>query len=387
LSQEAIAYLNEVLDLLEQHSVRRKIIDWERLRGNMLALAENAHSIPEIYPVIRKALASLGDHHSFFVSPNEVSRFEEGALKNVGILAIYSEGTVVGVGEGSPAERAGVQIGDVLETINRTEIAAIGAEAFKDALQESSSVTLTLKRVGQVQPYTVVLEATRYPIVAKPQGRRFAPEIGYVDLPGIVGSDELLYEYAATLQELIRLLDQVPVRGWVVDLRRDTGGNMLPMLTGLGPLLGEGGLGAFVDQAGATIPWVCRDGQIWIGDWAWKKLDHPYIPRDPDVPVAILTSRLTASSGELVLLAFRGRVHTRTFGEETAGVPTGNQGTKLSDGAMVQLTVALGTDRTGRIYDAPVMPDEHVEADWSELGTEKDPVLVAAIDWLRDESR
>ena len=133
---------------------------------------------------------------------------EEGAFKNIGILAVYPEGTIVQVYEGSPAEQAGVQAGDVLETINHAEIAAIGAEAFKDALEESATVTLTLKRASYRQPSAVTLEAARYPLVAKPQGRRLAQDIGYLDLPGIVGSGEMLSVYTATLLLPLLVINQ-----------------------------------------------------------------------------------------------------------------------------------------------------------------------------------
>jgi C-terminal processing protease CtpA/Prc len=382
LSQEAITYLNEALDILERHSVKRNIIDWDALRSELLAGAESAQTTAETYPLIRKALASLGDHHSFFLAPDEVSRFEEGAFKNVGLLAVYPEGTIVQVYEGGPAAQAGVQAGDQLETINHVPVPLLGAEAFKDALQESSSVLLTLRRKYHPQPYTMTLEAVRYPIVAIPQGRLLAQSIGYLDLPGIVGSDEMLYAYTATLQNRIRDLDQAPLRGWVVDLRRNTGGNMISMLAGLGPILGEGELGAFVDPAGTTMIWSYHDGQIRIGEWAGIKYDNPYLPKHAHVPIAVLSSRLTTSSGELVLLAFRGRPQTRVFGEETAGVPTANKGIQLSDGAIIQLTIALGADRTGRTYDGPLTPDEFVEADWTQFGIDSDPVLTAAIDWL-----
>jgi C-terminal processing protease CtpA/Prc len=382
LSHEAIAYLNEVLDLLEQQSVKRTAIDWERLRNDLLTQASHVQTIRETYPIIQMALARLGDHHSFFVPPDAVSRFEEGVFHNIGILAVYPEGTIVCVYEGSPAEQAGVQAGDVLEAINHTELAMMGAEAFKDALEESATVTLTLKRADHQQPSVMTLEAASYLLVAKPQGRRLAQEVGYLDLPGIVGSDEMLSAYTATLHDLIRDLDHIPLHGVVVDLRRDTGGNMFPMLTGLGPILGEGELGAFVDLAGETMFWRYRDGQLYIGDWAGVKHDHPYLLKQSHAPVAVLTSRLTASSGELVLLAFRGRPHTRTFGEETYGIPTANQGMQLRDGAMIHLTMALGADRTGRTYDGPVVPDEYVETDWRRLGTERDPVLAEAVAWI-----
>jgi len=49
---------------------------------------------------------------------------------------------------------------------------------------------------------------------------------------GVVDSDATLYIHTATLQGMIREMDQMPLRSWVVDLRRNTSGNMFPMLTG-----------------------------------------------------------------------------------------------------------------------------------------------------------
>jgi Peptidase family S41 len=79
-----------------------------------------------------------------------------------------------------------------------------------------------------------------------PTGRQIARRIGALELPAIVGSTEQVQGYAASAQHMIRELDELGIDGWIVDLRRNTGGNMWPMLAGAGPILGEGELGAFV---------------------------------------------------------------------------------------------------------------------------------------------
>src|SRR5437899_12878929 len=48
---------------------------------------------------------------------------------------------------------------------------------------------------------------------------------------------------------------------------------------------------------------------------------------------AVLTDESTASVGEAVAVAFIGRSNTRSFGQPTAGVPTGNVVYHLADGA------------------------------------------------------
>jgi carboxyl-terminal processing protease len=99
--------------------------------------------------------------------------------------------------------------------------------------------------------------------------------------------------------------------------------------------------------------------------------------RRPWPPVVVLTSRLTSSSGEGVAMAFRGQPDSRSFGEPTAGVPTGNAGYPLSDRAELHLTEGIGVDRTGATYQTRIRPDRPVATDWTRYRTPADPVVQA----------
>ena len=76
------------------------------------------------------------------------------------------------------------------------------------------------------------------------------------------------------------------------------------------------------------------------------------------------------------------RPGARSFGEPTAGVPTGNSPHRLTDGAELHLTEAVGVDRTGRSHQTRIKPDQPVATDWTRYGSPADPVLQAAIAWL-----
>jgi carboxyl-terminal processing protease len=95
-----------------------------------------------------------------------------------------------------------------------------------------------------------------------------------------------------------------------------------------------------------------------------------------------LTGMKTASAGEAIVVAFRGRPDTRSFGLYTAGVPTGNEGFTLSDGAVIALTVGVNADRTGQTYDDRIYPDEWVD-EVQKLTIIIDEIIPQpAIDWL-----
>jgi C-terminal processing protease CtpA/Prc len=97
---------------------------------------------------------------------------------------------------------------------------------------------------------------------------------------------------------------------------------------------------------------------------------------------AVLIDRSTGSSGEAIAIAFRGRGHTRFFGEHTQGVSTVNTTILLSDGAELWLTIGVQADRYGKEYVNGFAPDEVLESAKHVMQPSSDPVVQAALSWL-----
>lgn len=203
--------------------------------------------------------------------------------------------------------------------------------------------------------------------------RLLEPGVGYARIPAFLAQDSAqLAAYAASTQSEIRRLGEPGPCAWVVDLRGNMGGNMWPMLASLGPILGNGTAGFFIGADGAT-PWGYTNGRAWEGSDTIVAVTNPR-PIGPAPVVAVLTDSLTASSGEAMAIAFRGRLGTRTFGGPTAGLTTANEVYDLPDGSLLAITVAVQADRDRREYHGPIEPDE----------TTADPVtLDQALAWLR----
>ncbi|GAB4044567.1 S41 family peptidase [Spirosoma jeollabukense] len=184
------------------------------------------------------------------------------------------------------------------------------------------------------------------------------PAIGYVKITGFTGSDAEATTFAQSIQSSIKQRDSDFIRGWIVDLRGNSGGNMWPMLAGIGPILGEGVVGYFIDPEGATSSWSYQKGVAKLDQTDRVKIDNPYTLHTVSPRVAVLTDRATASSGEAIAIAFKGRPATRSFGVNTCGVATANIDTLLSDGARLTLTQSTMADRSKRLYITSVQPDE-----------------------------
>ena len=210
----------------------------------------------------------------------------------------------------------------------------------------------------------------------EPVGRLLADRVGYVRVPTFGSFDlPVVNDFATRLQQVVREVDQGDPCGWIVDLRDNDGGNMWAMLTGIGPILGEGESGAFVDANGARSVWSYRGGEANIigGSRVVWSTEPAYQLTRPAPPVAVLINSITASSGEAIAVAFQGRPKTQTFGQPTRGLTTGNQPFFLSDGAMMNLTTVLYTDRLGRRYGGSVEPDHVVSGE---------QVMLSAQEWL-----
>jgi carboxyl-terminal processing protease len=393
---EAEAYLTGALDLVERHAVNRERIDWPALRAEAVAAAAGARAPAETYPAIEQALKRLGDRHSFLRRPEELARARGGARHGLGFTAAYPEGIVTLVFPDSPAGRAGVRERDAIEALNGLPLAAHDEARF-DAAIDGPRAELALRRPDG-ERLVAAIEAAAYPTDLFPDGRLLG-DVGYLELPIHLGRGEDAVEgaaageaYAAAAHRTVRELDPRATGGWIVDLRRNRGGDMWPMIVAAGPLIGEGDCCGFASSLGSQRI-AYRDGASWLDGGSYDatgfvpgvpqaRVAEPYRPATP-TRVAVLTSRYTGSSGEFVALCFRGRPGARSFGTPTAGVPTGNMTVPLSDGAMIMLTVCLGADRTGRTYDGPLAPDEAVEPAWTAFGTDRDPVIAAALAWLR----
>jgi carboxyl-terminal processing protease len=213
-----------------------------------------------------------------------------------------------------------------------------------------------------------------------PSGSLVEGRFAHVVVPQFISSDRAVVAgYATKLQDIVRTLDTPTTCGWVVDLRQNGGGNMWPMLAGLGPLLSMGTLGFFIGRGGESATWSYENGASRLGrNEASRVSAAPYHVRQTTPPIAVLMGASTVSSGEAIAIAFRGNPNTRSFGQHTRGLTTANSDFTLSDGAIIVLTQAIDADRSGQLYDDGVTPDVLTEA-------AEDGVPAAARRWLLDQ--
>jgi carboxyl-terminal processing protease len=183
-------------------------------------------------------------------------------------------------------------------------------------------------------------------------------KIGYIKIPGFGGfRDKRAQKFAQQIQDAIRELDKNNLKYWIVDLGDDTGGNMWPMLLGLGPILGDGIAGYSAGNNKTFRSWRYSQGSVFRDNDQMLKLNTPYKLRNKIEKLAVIISKHTASSGEATAVSFIGIRNSCLIGEPTYGVSTANASFKLSDGAMINITIGKFADRNKKTYGYSIRPD------------------------------
>jgi hypothetical protein len=345
MPDSVVAYLDSALSIMERNVIGGDTVDWDAFRARVHERAAGSEIPLDTYRALRWALRTLNPH-SFLQTGSE--RWQEEVERHPELA--------------QPAEQ-------------RTERPVLSPFSGRDT-----------PAGALLGPDGARLET---------DGARLQTDdaaIGYVGVPGFGGGH--LTAFADSIQTLIREQDAAGACGWVVDLRGNGGGNMWPMLAGLGPLVGEGRLGEFHSIDGVDGVWFHEAGVTGIdptnGDERVEiaRVTEPY-PLDGQPPVAVLFDRGTGSSGEAVAIAFIGRPGARSFGAPSYGFTTANDGFRMPDGANIVLTVGVNADRSGAPHPEALVPDERVEP-WPEgeipaepPPAEEDPQLQAALEWLR----
>lgn len=247
-------------------------------------------------------------------------------------------------------------------------------EAKKEAL---SSVPQTLKeaqeivrKAGKVSGGKHTFLITADEVVAQDSTKYEMPTLKVLEdgivsikLPAFSDNQEEGVMYANTV------LKAIPddIKGIVLDLRDNRGGNMYPMITAIHRFLPDDELLAFSSR---KRPMIINKDYV-VSTVGVKKQTNI------NCPIAILTNEWTGSSGEAVLICFRGMENTRTFGSPTAGYASCNQTYSLPGGDYLVLTIGEDIARTGEVFcDDPIKPD-----------VVTDTPLEKALEWLKNSHK
>lgn len=366
--RESLDLYAEALDVVRDDYVDQGSIDPDKLT----------------YGAIEGMLDTLGDEgHTRFLTPEEREQNKEGlsgTYVGIGVQLETREDDVVVAApiEGSPAEKAGVESGDVVvgvdgESVRDEEISGI---VSKVKGPEGTTVKLTVSRDGSERVFELRREEIDSPVVT--WARVPGTDVAHVRLSSF--SDDAAEELRAAFEEA----RGAGARRFVFDLRDNPGGRLDQAVDVAGFFLEPGSV-AYVrkDASGVREP-IEVEGE----------------PGLTEAPLVVLVNNGSASSSEIVSGAIRDNDRATVVGQTTFGTGTVLSEFELDDGSAILLGVAewLTPDgdfirETGIEPDVKVPPGEGDEpvspTDLREISREeafeRDAQLRAAFEELPDQ--
>jgi carboxyl-terminal processing protease len=286
-------------------------------------------------------LAGL-DAHGAYLSPEELAEWKAGpaagpADPGISVLPAGRALQVVAVDEGSPAEEAGLKVGDQIREI---EGRAARELSFDQALrlirgEPGSAVTLDVLHAGENFRHEKI-EVARAPRRSRPYDLRVERGIGVLRL----------HELARVpAEELAEELDDVRSRGvttLLLDLR-NVADNDPRALSSLGGLLAKGTLLRLKNRRGEVLESVTTAGEggVWSGS------------------VCALVNGATAGSAEAIASLIQSDLGGRVVGEPTYGLGAQAKLYEMEDGSGLLVSAARWeTGGGGTWHGEGVEPDE-----------------------------
>jgi carboxyl-terminal processing protease len=297
-----------------------------------------------IYGAIKGMLSTL-DPHTVFMPPDEYRDMKEdtsGRFGGVGIELDTSDNLlrVSGVLEGTPAAKAGIQVGDTILAIDGE---AVDGQDLHDAVRKikgdkGSTVTLNIQRDGwdKAKDFPLVRADIT---VRSVSARRLDEGIGYVKIASFQErtSDDL----DKAIQQLEKD-NKAPLSGLVLDLRGNPGGLLDQAVRVADEFIDEG---VIVSTAGRDLSH--REEELAHRRGTYDKF-----------PIVCLVNGGSASASEIVAGALQDHKRAVILGTQTFGKGSVQTVIELDDGSGLKLTIAKYYTPSGRsIQGLGITPD------------------------------
>ena len=210
--------------------------------------------------------------------------------------------------------------------------------------------------------------------------------IGYYKMPAVlIGSDTAkMKSWANALYDsLCKLMSSKPV-SLVLDLRMNNGGNSVPMFESMRPLLGP-----YAKTYLANSRFEIVEPETTALSEAYEhagKPDRKCTKENLQIRIAVLIGPGTASSGEILAMAFASRPGTRLFGEKSAGVCNSTNGFLLTMNSFYTLlTENYVADFRKKINTSQVIiPDVYIKSQDNYDDPSSDITVQMAMKWLKE---
>lgn len=314
----------------------------------------------------------LGDPYTVYYTKEEYKALNEDTEgKYSGIGAVVSQNpntkviTIVKIFDNSPANDAGLQVGDIIHKIDGEEVAGTDMDILvktKIRGEEGTSFKMTVLRGDDRKE--VELDLIRRSIeVETVAGKMLDNNIGYI---AVSQFDAVTSEQ---FKSNIESLQSQGMTKLIVDLRGNPGG--------------------LLDQVVDMLDYILPDGLVLYTEDKYGKREEYYSDGSHElkIPMVVLVNENSASASEVFTATFRDFEWGTVVGKTTFGKGIVQNVLPLGDGTAVKITTQHYYPPSGYdLHKVGIKPDLEVDLnEGAKIGTDSDNQLSAAIDILKNE--
>lgn len=321
---------------------------------------ENYDKKEMIEAAIAAMLKYLGEDYSTYMNQQESDNLSEhlsGKFLGIGI-SIGNGREIFKVYENTPAQRVGLQEGDIILKINDKETENLTQAAVANLINKQEENTILVQREDKTYSYKVTPEYVNTPLTTQII-ERADKKIGYIYMTAFTNTVE--EEFKRSLEDL----ESDGIDNLIIDMRGNAGG-YLKGATAIANL--------FLEKGRIIYTLDGKDSKETTYDETDEKREYP---------VVVLLSEASASASEVLASALKDSYGATIVGTVSYGKGRVQQTRKLEDGSMVKYTTARWLRPNGECVDGVgITPDYLVELVEKEDGTWQDTQLEKALELL-----
>ncbi len=265
----------------------------------------------------------LGDKYTEYIPASEMEKFKEdilGSYTGIGIYMAVDESSkkiiVLMPIEGSPAEKVGIQSGDIIISVDGVEYGYEDLNIIADKIkgEEGTTVKLVIERDGKQLNYEIKRKKIE---INSLTSKMLESSIGYIKLPSF--DTDTSKKFKEKADELINK----GAKSLIIDLRNNGGG--------------------IVDEATAIADYFLDKGKTIMTTKDNKQKEERTLTKEEEkytIPVVILINENTASASEILTGALKDNERATVIGTKSYGKGVIQTVITLSDGSGLKVTSA-----------------------------------------------
>lgn len=297
---------------------------WEKLEDKYVD-KKKLDSKKMLYGAIKGMVSSIGDPYTFFMSPDENKQSKDdlkGKFEGIGAQLGLKDERIIVIAplKNSPAEKAGVLAGDLINKVNGESTAGwtLNQAVSKIRGDKGTKVKITFERAGKEFEKDIVRDQINVSSVEL----SFEKNVAYLKLNQF--GDDTTAEWDKAIDQIASKWQNKEIKGMVLDLRDNPGG--------------------YLDGAVYLACEFLPENILVVKQESTVTASKDYLTfrngRLQGIPLSVLINKGSASASEILAGALRDHKKAILVGEKSFGKGSVQEAIDLKGGAGLHVTVA-----------------------------------------------